>query len=254
MVPAAMNYFTRLRPHRLRFEKGVPVLMYHKLGKSPSGVRLPSLYVSQKLFRQQLADLKSGGFTTASLEVCLTANNNSKRRIVLSFDDGFENVLRMGLEPLHAAGFRAIQYLVSGRLGATNDWETREGEAEERLMDAAQVREWLAAGHEIGAHTMTHPRLTRIPLAQAREEIIASRKSLEDAFGRAVTHFCYPYGVYNEAILDLVAEAGFTTATTTKPGLNIAGTPSFELRRLTARYASRKIADLWAIHFGRPVP
>ncbi len=47
-------------------------------------------------------------------------------------------------------------------------------------------------GHQIGAHTRTHPVLTEIPAARAREEIAASKKALEDRFGFAVKHFCYP--------------------------------------------------------------
>ena len=56
--------------------------------------------------------------------------------------------------------------------------EKAEGEAPAPLMDAAQVKDWLAAGHEIGSHTLTHPWLTRLPLSEAREEISGSKKKL----------------------------------------------------------------------------
>ena len=111
--------------------------------------------------------------------------------------------------------------------------------------DAVQVHEWMAAGHEIGAHTCTHPWLTRIPLAEAREEIFASKARLEDLFGSPVRHFCYPYGDWNPAVRDLVVEAGYATACTTEPGLNRPEGDPFRLRRLTARYASRNWANVW---------
>ena len=166
--------------------------------------------------------------------------------MTLTFDDGFENVGRHGLESLRENGFRAIQFLVADLLGKTNEWEQREGEARERLMDAAQVRDWLAAGHEIGAHTCTHPRLSQLPLAGAREEIRASKAKLEDCFGTPIRHFCYPYGDWNPAVRDAVAEAGFSTACTTRPGLNRPGGDPLCLRRLTARYLSRNWKNLWA--------
>ncbi len=61
-------------------------------------------------------------------------------------------------------------------------------------MDERQIRDWLAAGHEIGAHTLTHPALAELPPERARAEIFDSRKLLEDRFGVPVRHFCYPYG------------------------------------------------------------
>src|SRR5437899_3518051 len=132
-------------------------------------------------------------------------------------------------------GMRAIQFLVADRLGGMNEWEVEQGEVQERLMDAAQIREWLAAGHEIGAHTLTHPFLTKISLERAREEISASKKKLEDCFGQPIRHFCYPYGDWNAAVCDLVRAAGYETACTTEFGVNTSATPAFELKRITAR-------------------
>ena len=56
-------------------------------------------------------------------------------------------------------------------------------------------------GHQIGAHTRTHPVLTEIPAALAREEIAGSKKGLGGPrFGFAVKHFCYPYGEVSPAV------------------------------------------------------
>ena len=93
---------------------------------------------------------------------------------------------------------------------------------------------------------MTHPFLTQIPLAQAREEISASKKKLEDFFGVPVRHFCYPYGACNQAICDLARAAGYATACTTESGVNPAGTNPWQLQRVTARYASRSLRGLQA--------
>jgi peptidoglycan/xylan/chitin deacetylase (PgdA/CDA1 family) len=54
----------------------------------------------------------------------------------------------------------------------------------------------------------THPFLTRLSAAQAREEIAGNKKKLEDRFSRPVRHFCFPYGDWNPAVRDLVAAAG----------------------------------------------
>jgi peptidoglycan/xylan/chitin deacetylase (PgdA/CDA1 family) len=239
------EYYHALRPFRAGFERGVPILTYHKLGPRPTGVRLKGLYVGAALFRKQMAELGAAGFTTPPLSELAAATENQRHWIGLTFDDGFRNVLRHGLEPLERHGFHAIQFLVSDLVGKSNEWEQRDGEVAEMLMDDAEVRVWLAAGHRIGSHTRTHPRLTRLTPAQAREEIVSSRKALEDRFGVRIEHFCYPYGDWNEAVRDLVAEAGYLTACTTEPGVNTGGSSPLTLRRFTARYPSRNFKALW---------
>ena len=75
------------------------------------------------------------------------------------------------------------RFLVPNFIGKFNEWDLRDGEAAEPLMDTDQIREWLQAGHSIGSHSLTHARLTRLTLRDAREEIFASKKKLEDVFG-----------------------------------------------------------------------
>jgi peptidoglycan/xylan/chitin deacetylase (PgdA/CDA1 family) len=104
--------------------------------------------------------------------------DNSARHVVLTFDDGYRNVVENALDLLAKNRFRAVQFLVANFLGKTNEWDLRVGEKPEPLMDGAQVRDWLAAGHEIGSHTLTHPRLTRLTLRDAKGGITASKKGL----------------------------------------------------------------------------
>jgi peptidoglycan/xylan/chitin deacetylase (PgdA/CDA1 family) len=231
-------YYTGLKPFAGLFAMGVPWLMYHKLGPRPAGVKLKGLYVGTALFERQLAELRRAGFATAAYGAPAAPAGNPGQRVVLTFDDGFANVLRHGIAPLARHGFTAIQFLVAGLLGGVNEWEVRQGEAREALMDAAQVRDWLAAGHEIGSHTLTHPYLTRISAGRAREEIFASKKMLEDQFGRPVRHFCHPYGDWNPAVRDLVRAAGYETACGVEFGVNTGVIPPLELRRITARHQS----------------
>jgi len=235
------RYYCSLEPFREVFRLGVPILTYHKLGKRPRGVRVRKLYVSADLFVQQLAELRAAGFTTITLSQVPSALANPQQQLVLTFDDGFRNAAEHALPVLAANKLCAIQFLIAGLLGRANEWELREGEARELLMDEAQVRDWLAAGHSIGSHSCTHPHLTQIPVAEARREIADSKKALEDRFGVAVEHFCYPYGEWNEAVRDLVAEAGYRTACTTEVGINCPDVSPFALKRVFARYTPRTL-------------
>ena len=246
MSPKAPPKYHELPPFLALFATGVPVLMYHKVGRRPLGAKIKGLYVSSSRFSQQLKELKEAGFTTASLSDIATSAPGQKKTIILTFDDGYRNVFENTSAPLAEHGFSAIQYIVSNFIGGQNEWDIREGEKPEPLMDEAQIREWLAAGHEIGSHTLSHARLTRLSVRDAREEIFASKKKLEDQFGRAIEHFCYPYGDWNEPVRDLVVEAGYRTATTTRYGINTAETPSATLFRIPVRHPSRTFKALKA--------
>ena len=83
------------------------------------------------------------------------------------------------------------------------------------------------------------------PPDMARAEIRDSKKRLEDTFGVAIRHFCYPYGDWNLAVRDIAIEAGYATAVTTDFGVNTTSNSPFELKRVTARYPSRSWPSLF---------
>lgn len=239
------QYYTRLAPFAETFLGGQPILTWHHVGRRPRGARLKGLYVSPGLFARQLAELKRAGFHTPAFARAAAGGANPERNVFLTFDDGFRDVFEHALPILREHGFRAMLFLVADLIGKTNEWQQRAGDVVEPLMDEGQIREWLAAGHEIGSHTRTHPHLTRLPPEEAREEIVASKKKLEDRFGVAVEHFCYPYGDWNPAVRDLVAAAGYRSACTTEAGVNWDEGSALALRRFTARYPTRRLKAWW---------
>jgi peptidoglycan/xylan/chitin deacetylase (PgdA/CDA1 family) len=89
-------------------------------------------------------------------------------------------------------------------------------------------------GFTIGAHTVSHPILSRLEPARARAEIEGSRAMIEAACGRRPRAFAYPNGGaddYTPAVVAMVREAGFTCAVTTRFGVNRPGTSPWELHR-----------------------
>ncbi|PWU22107.1 MAG: polysaccharide deacetylase [Verrucomicrobia bacterium] len=256
LIKPSVQYYSRLAPFRGLFATGRPILTYHHVGPRARGARLKGLYVSPKLFAAQMRELADAGFSTRSLSdfsMEFTSATAPRPRVCvwLTFDDGFQDVFDHALPVLSRHGFRAVLFLVSDLLGKTNEWQQKAGDITEPLMDEAQVCDWLAAGQEIGSHTRTHPHLTQLPLAEARGELTASKKALEDKFGLAIEHFCYPYGDWNAQVRDLVREAGYKTACTTEYGVNSVATPRLELKRITARYPSRNLKAIWKRLVGR---
>lgn len=97
--------------------------------------------------------------------------------------------------------------------------------------EAAALR---GLGISIGAHTVTHPILSRLSPEEAWYEINGSKEAIERGLGLTPRAFAYPNGGRedcSETVVGLVARAGFSCAVTTQRGLNTRRTPLMELRR-----------------------
>lgn len=243
---ALPDYYSELRPFLKDFNEGHPILCYHKIARPPAKARIKGLYLDPDLFLSQMNEISQAAFISMLPNEATHSKGSS---ITITFDDGFANNLTAAAPLMQQSGIRAINYLVADRIGQTSDWEASEGGEADSLMNESQIRDWLAAGHWIGAHTCTHPRLSQITRDRAREEITAGRKKLEDRFGIPVEHFAYPYGDYDDSTVELVREAGFKTACTMHRGINLTETPALELKRWTARYPSRTLKNFFRRFF-----
>ncbi len=91
------------------------------------------------------------------------------------------------------------------------------------MMTARDLRRLRDAGMSIGAHTATHRILAGAPASEAVEEVTRSKRDLEDALGEPVEHFAYPNGHVDEnvdeAAIQIVAAAGFLSASTSRRGV-----------------------------------
>lgn len=105
------------------------------------------------------------------------------------------------------------------------------------MMTRDQVGRMARAGFGIGAHTVSHPILQALPLAQAEREIVDGRDELCDLVGRPITLFAYPNGRpgqdYDDRHVALVRRLGFDAAVSTAPGTNRAGADPYQLRRFS---------------------
>lgn len=141
-------------------------------------------------------------------------------RVMLTFDDAYEDFYSEALPLLVSLGLTATVYVVAGSIGMTNDWDQRAGIRRRRIMNRDQLVEIHRSGIEIGSHSMTHPRLTAIDSKSLEREVVESKELLEDLLGSRVTSFAYPAGQVDERVRSAVARAGYTTAFTTIEGLN----------------------------------
>ena len=110
-----------------------------------------------------MAWLAERGLRGVSMETLMAAMRAGRARGLagLTFDDGYLSVLEDALPVLLRHDFTATMFIISDRIGATNEWDAGTGPVWP-LMTAGQVAQVAAAGMEIGSHTATHPRLPGI--------------------------------------------------------------------------------------------
>ncbi len=197
----------------------IPILTYHQVDAAPpAGSPFRSLVVTPEAFARQMAMLSVLGYrglSMSDLEPYLRGEKQG-RVVGITFDDGYVNNLEHALPALARHGFSATCYMVSGQMGGSNVWDHAQGIAPKPLMDAGQLRAWVAGGQEVGAHTRHHVDLRSVDEATARDEIAGCRAELEDACGAPVLHFCYPYGFHDPVHAAMARQAGYRSAVTTQ--------------------------------------
>lgn len=222
-------------PDTARPSPSIPILVYHQISEAPPrGAPFRGLYVSPGAFARQMAMLKLLGYQGLSMGGLLPwlKGERGGKVVGITFDDGYLNNLTHALPVLQRHGFSSTCYAVSNLLGQSNVWDAGIGIAQVPLMDAAQLRQWVAGGQEVGSHTHNHVRLLQSDAATARAEMTQDRAALEALLGTPVRHFCYPYGEYAPEHVVMARGAGFDTATTTRRGRSAVNGNLLELPRV----------------------
>ena len=89
------------------------------------------------------------------------------------------------------------------------------------IMSWQELRQLSAEGVTIGAHSRSHPLLTRISPEEAHQEISSSLSDLKQQLGSVLPIFCYPAGACNETVRNIAADAGIRLGFTTRLGHNL---------------------------------
>jgi peptidoglycan/xylan/chitin deacetylase (PgdA/CDA1 family) len=122
------------------------------------------------------------------------------RALVLSYDDGPIQDRRL-IQLLNQYNLKGTFHLNSGRLGL------------EGIVQANEVGD-LYTGHEVSAHTMNHPGLIDLSADEIRTEVLEDRRRLEKLSGYPVRGMSYPFGPYNQKVIDAIHPLGIEYART----------------------------------------
>jgi peptidoglycan/xylan/chitin deacetylase (PgdA/CDA1 family) len=209
----------------------IPILMYHEV--TPAPIRRFSVYsVTPETFRSHLRFLAWAGYSGVSLDQVCSGARLPRRPVAITFDDGFKSCLEHAVPQLEAFGFSATFFVVAGLVGETGRWLRPELGFDPPLANWQALRSLVQRGFECGAHSMRHPRLSRLPAEACTWELVESKRIIEEQLGREVAHMAYPYGDYSPEVRAMAHDVGYRTACSTRGGLSGPHDDRYALRRV----------------------
>jgi peptidoglycan/xylan/chitin deacetylase (PgdA/CDA1 family) len=191
------------------------VLTYHSIDSSGSAVS-----VSEDDFREHVRWFASGAVSVVPLPELLQVPQGQDA-MAITFDDGLESFGRIAAPMLLESDIPATVFVVAGRVGQDSAWPSS---ARGPSVPVFPLLDWDALaglaerGIEMGAHTLTHPHLTSVGPEEASEEILGGVELVAQNTGARPRSFAYPYGSYDDAVVEM-AEATFDISVTTELGV-----------------------------------
>jgi len=207
------------------------VLMYHSISAHIGKEKHNKWRVKPEDFEKQMKWFYENEWTSYTASEISKLDVIPEKSFVITFDDGFEDNYTTAFPILKKYNFKATIYLVPTQ--KTNHWESKNTSVISNLLNSIQIKEMDESGLiEFGSHTLSHVNLSTINNEQLKNEVIKSKEEVEKIIGKECEAFAYPYGKFDESIVKIVRDAGYTNATVVKRGLFSKDDDIFTIKRL----------------------
>lgn len=170
-------------------------------------------------------------------EVYLTANTSTpppptpagKAMVSITFDDAWKTQYTKALPILTKYNMKGTFYITTQYFNTS---------LYSGFMTRAQVKDLYVKGHEIGGHTVSHPNLTTVSLTKLRAELKNSKTTLDTLLGKPIKGIAYPFGEYNQTVIDEAKKIGYTNGRTVEGGFNTKTTDPFRLYAISPSFTT----------------
>ncbi|MCE9607382.1 MAG: polysaccharide deacetylase family protein [Planctomycetia bacterium] len=237
-------YFHGTRPYRAwrnrcdetRRRAPVMILFYHRVADD----RANAWTCPTELFARQMAWLKKNVDVVSLSEAQQRIRSgNPRRAVAVTFDDGYADNNDFAL-PLLVRENIPCTYFVTlhhVRYGVPFPHDVRMGKTF-RPNSLDDLRGWSERGIEIGAHTRTHPDIGKIDdRTRLFDEVVVAGEELQQAIGRTVRHFAFPFGMpanMQPLAFEMAYEAGYEGVCSAYGAYNFPGDDPFHMQRIHA--------------------
>lgn len=199
------------------------ILMYHMISE-PQTVADTRQACPPILFEKHLKLLLKDGYTPVSIDQVEKYYSEKSplpdKAVLITLDDGFEDNYLNAFSLFQLYNIPAVVYLATGVIGKTNNWMAAPTFSQRKMLSWPQIKEMSRHGIQFGSHTVSHPKLTELDDNSVCKELVQSKQIIEEQLGLNCRHFAYPYGLLTEKTRELVQQAGFKTACSTRSGFN----------------------------------
>ena len=215
----------------------IPVLMYHRIGKVQNPWEAKYCVSPQNFagHMKALADSGYRGLSLADFFACMDgAKTLPERSFLLTFDDGFLGLHEHALPLLSRFRFPATVFLVSALIGKRDEWcrASNPDNATYPLLDTGHIREMRRHGFVFHSHTRHHADLPTLDDVRLKDELGGSKADLENLLGEPVDYLAYPFGHYDDRVVEASKVTGYRAGFSVQPGFNRQNMDRFRIRRL----------------------
>lgn len=211
------------------------ILGLHRVGFPPNNAKIRGLFTSPKLLSFQIWLLKRRGYRFMTLRDAMLENTG--KRAVLTFDDGYADTLTAALPVLKQHNIPATIFVITGDVGDRGVVWSEAGEnLPADMLCWESIGELKKNGWEIASHAHEHVHLERCTEKQQEDLIQRSIDEIEARAGERPVSFAYPYGSYDQRTKRILKRLGIQFAVTTKPARfddDFAARDHLELTRLS---------------------
>ena len=222
---------------KLFFKRGIAILEFHRVSNNITDEDVHSVYPEE--FENQIKYLIQKGYQIVDLDEIIHPSNNFRKKVILTFDDGHKDNLYYTYPILKKYNIKATIFVVSDCVGKKG-WLNENGELLEEKSLGSQRWELLSwedlkkiSDHfNIEAHCATHRHLDKLDDKDLFYQVSEPKRKIKEMLGRDVNFFCYPFGEYNNKVIQNLVKSGYLGACSSKEGVNFAFAENkFELKR-----------------------
>ena len=146
----------------------IPIITYHKISnKKEFGLTT----ISTNQFDGQMKYLKLNGYDTVCFRGLKPESSIPQKPIIITFDDGYENIYQNAIPILNKYNFKAVIFIVTDYIGRFNIWEAVPFQQKFKHLSESQLQDLNKNDHEIASHTKRHNYLPYMDEYVLKEEI-----------------------------------------------------------------------------------
>ena len=160
--------------------------------------------------------------------------------LTLSYDDGVVQDIRL-VEILNRYGIKSTFNINTG-LYLPEDTVREKYRGRMKLSEAKEL--FINSGHEVAVHTLTHPFVTRLSHEELLTEILDDRRNIEAQYGTVAKGMAYPYGPYNQVVMDVLEKCGICYSRTVKSTENFEFPENWLALHPTCHHNNPKLMEL----------